>query len=100
MTNRYTIAPGETLDFAFNFNGETPGPALRPGQTLAGSDVTVAGGLVLDSQQVIDGAVVVRVTCPDSIPTGTRAAIRCRVTTAGTGAGEVFVDQMNVLVAL
>jgi hypothetical protein len=98
--NRYTIAPDETLDFAFNFNGPAPGPALRPGQTLAGATVTVAGGLVLDSQQIAGDAVVLRVTCPDSVPLGTRTAIRCRVTTGGTGAGEVFVDQMDVLVAL
>jgi hypothetical protein len=97
---RYTIAPGETLDYAFNFNGPSPGPALQSGQTLATRTVTPTGGLVLVDDQIVGSQVVARVSCPDATPLGTRATIRCRVTTAGVSAGEVLVDQIDVLVAI
>jgi hypothetical protein len=97
---RYTIAPGETLDYSFNFNGPTPGPALQAGQTLATDTVTATGGLVVVTDQIVGSGVVARVSCPDATPLGTRAQLRCRVTTGGTGAGEVLVDQIDILVAV
>jgi hypothetical protein len=98
--NRYTIAPGETLDYAFDFNGPNPGPALRVGQTLDAETVTTTGGLVVVTDSISGGKVLARVSCPDATPLGTRATIRCRVTTAGVSAGEVLVDQIDVLVAV
>lgn len=93
---RYTIAPGETLDYTFDFNGPSPGPALRSGQTVTGRTVTAAGGITVGSDSIDSGTrVLTRVSCPSTIPVGTRAQLRCAATTS---TGEVLVDQIELLV--
>lgn len=97
---RYTIAPGEILDYTFDFNGPSPGPALQSGQSLGAETVTATGGLTVVSDVIVDSKVLARISCPDATPLGTRAQIKCRVTTTGTAAGEVLIDQIDVLVAV
>lgn len=95
--NRYTIAPGETLDYTIDFNGPSPGPALQAGQTISGHVVTVTGGLTKVTDSVSGGTKsLVRVSCPATVPTGTRAQLRVVAT---TNTGEVLVDQIELLVA-
>lgn len=94
---RYTIAPGETLDYTFDFNGPSPGPALQSGQTVTGRTVTAAGGITVGSDSISGGTkVLTRVSCPSTVPVGTRAQLRC---TATTSTGEVLVDQIDIAVA-
>lgn len=96
--SRYTIAPGETLDYTFDFNGASPGPALQAGQTIISQAVSVAGGLTKAADSISGGTkVLVRLVCPSTVPMGTRAQVRA---TATTNTGEVLVDQIEVLVAL
>lgn len=93
---RYTIAPGETLDYAFDFNGPSPGPALTSGQTVVGRTVTAAGGISVVGDSISGGTqVLARVSCPDTVTLGTRCRLRCRATTS---TGEVLVDQIDLLV--
>lgn len=93
---RYTIAPGETLDYTFDFNGASPGPALQSGQTVTGRTVTAYGGLTVVSDSISAGTkVLARVSCPGTVTLGTRAQLRCAATTS---TGEVLVDQIELLV--
>jgi hypothetical protein len=94
----YTIPPGAVLDYSFDFNGPTPGPALRAGQNLGVQTVTATGGLVVVSSTISSAQVLVRVSCPESVPLGTRCTVRVSTTTTGTGAGEVLVDQLDIAV--
>jgi hypothetical protein len=96
--DKFTIAPGETLTpMAFNFNGPKPGPALQPSETLTGTPVvTTEGGLTASGAQIASAQVVYSLTCPASVPVGTRAAVIVR---ANTSAGQVLVDRIEVLVA-
>ena len=94
---RFQIAPGETLDYAFDFNGPSPGPALQAGQTISGQTVSVAGGLTLGSSSISGGTkVLARVSCPTTVPLQTRAQLRAVATTT---TGEVLVDQFDIVVA-
>jgi hypothetical protein len=96
--NRYTIAPGEILDYTFDFNGPSPGPALQVGQTIVSAVVSAAGGITQSGSSVSGGTkVLARVTCPDTVPIGTRATLRAVATTS---TGEVLVDQIDITVAL
>jgi hypothetical protein len=95
---RYTIAPGETLDYTFDFNGPSPGPALQAGQTISSHTATVTGGPTLGSSSINGGTkVLARVSCPTSVPLNTRAQLRAVATTS---TGEVLVDQIELRVAV
>lgn len=94
----YTIAPGEVLDYTFDFNGPSPGPALQAGQTISSHTATVTGGPTLGSSSVSGGTkVLARVSCGANVPPGTRAQLRAVAT---TNTGEVLVDQIELLVAV
>lgn len=95
MSDTKTIGAGDTLTFAFKWRGTAPGPWLTTGQTIATRTVTVSGGLVKVSDSLAVDDVLVTVTAPDTLPTGTRCAIQCRIT---TNDGQVKTDEMPITV--